>query len=451
MQKILFFLLCILAGAQIAKAQEAYAVYSSSNSYLTFYYDSQKSSRPGKVYSLNAPGEWPAWQQQSQLFTNVRFDASFANYRPTSTRGWFRGMNNLQGDIEGQINLNTSNVTDMSYMFENCPDLPQIGVISSCLNTSKVTDMSCMYSNCGIKYLNLGNFDTSKVTDMHDMFKGCSAIRCIQLSSFNTGSVRNMSGMFSDCNALLVVYAGSGFTTNNVTSSSGMFSNCTNLVGGNGTVFSSSYTDKSRACIDGSNPGYFTANGTKIAYAVLDIWDTSSSLTFYYDTNIMNSSEKYAVFHLAGKANKWYNHRMYIETVVFASSFKDYRIKTCKEMFYGLEKLTQVSGTANFNTSDVTDMSDMFNGCNNLTALSISNFNTAKVTDMSGMFYNCMKLAELNISNFNTANVTDMSSMFYKCNSLTQLNIDNFNTSKVTNMSYMFNGCVSLTELNYGA
>ena len=50
------------------------------------------------------------------------------------------------------------------------------------------------------------------------------------------------------------------FNTNAVTSSSDMFYNTTNLVGGSGTTYNSSYIDKTYARIDGgtSLPGYFT-------------------------------------------------------------------------------------------------------------------------------------------------------------------------------------------------
>ena len=34
---------------------------------------------------------------------------------------------------------------------------------------------------------------------------------------------------------------------------------------------------------------------------------------------------------------------------------------------------------------------------------------------MSGMFCGCSSLKELNLNNFNTINVTDMSDMFLKC------------------------------------
>ena len=52
------------------------------------------------------------------------------------------------------------------------------------------------------------------------------------------------------------------------------------------------------------------------------------------------------------------------------------------------------------NADNVTTMSNMFYGCNNLTSLDVSNFDTKNVTNMCGMFYNCNKLTSLDVSNF---------------------------------------------------
>ena len=70
-----------------------------------------------------------------------------------------------------------------------------------------------------------------------------------------------MDSMFSYCSNLKTIYVSDKFNTNAVTSSDGMFYNTTNLVGGAGTTYNSSFVDKTYARIDGgtSNPGYFTA------------------------------------------------------------------------------------------------------------------------------------------------------------------------------------------------
>ena len=43
-------------------------------------------------------------------------------------------------------------------------------------------------------------------------------------------------------------------------------------------------------------------------------------------------------------------------------------------------------------------MSDMFSRCSSLDKLNLINFNTNNVTDMSNMFYDCSLLKELNLT-----------------------------------------------------
>ena len=58
MKKVLLFkafaLVACLLCSMSAVAQEAYVVYTSEDSTLTFYYDTQRSARPGVTYDLNA-------------------------------------------------------------------------------------------------------------------------------------------------------------------------------------------------------------------------------------------------------------------------------------------------------------------------------------------------------------------------------------------------------------
>ena len=63
------------------------------------------------------------------------------------------------------------------------------------------------------------------------------------------------------------------------------------------------------------------------------------------------------------------------------------------------------------------------------------------------MFYNCLKLTSLDVTHFNTTKVTNMSDMFHNCSSLTSLDVTHFNTAKVTDMGYMFYNCSSLTTI----
>ena len=116
-------------------------------------------------------------------------------------------------------------------------------------------------------------------------------------------------------------------------------------------------------------------------------------------------------------------------------------------MFFSCSGLTSLD-VSNFNASKVTDMSQMFYSCNSLKSLDLSKFNTSNVPSMSNMFAYCSSLTSLDLRNFNTSNVTDMGRMFYGCGSLTSLDLSGWNTSNVTDMSYMFNSCSGLTSLD---
>ena len=115
--------------------------------------------------------------------------------------------------------------------------------------------------------------------------------------------------------------------------------------------------------------------------------------------------------------------------------------------FGGFEKMTSIDLSA-LDTSEVTNMIEMFTLCSSLTSLDLSKFDTSQVTEMGTMFGGCSSLTSLDLSNFDTSEVTNMGDMFRECSSLTSLDVSKFNTSQVTNMSHMFGGCSGLTSLD---
>ena len=86
-------------------------------------------------------------------------------------------------------------------------------------------------------------------------------------------------------------------------------------------------------------------------------------------------------------------------------------------MFYNCTSLQYVPP---FDTSNVTNMYNMFYGCSGLTSLDTANWDTSNVTDMSGVFYKCSSLTSLDLSSFDTSNVNAWSATF-DCASLEQI------------------------------
>ena len=105
----------------------------------------------------------------------------------------------------------------------------------------------------------------------------------------------------------------------------------------------------------------------------------------------------------------------------------------------GIHKIT----LDKIDTSKVTDMSKMFCGLRCLHHLDVSNFNTSNVINMSDMFNDCY-VYELDLSRWDVSNVTNMNEMFSCTEGLDEINLGNWNVSNVISMKYMFNG----TNLN---
>lgn len=274
-KSLLLALVCAILCAFNVVAAEGYAVYTPSNTTLTFYYG----DKPNGAYSiLNTEGNQPDWHISSiySTVTKVVFDPSFAQARPQSTAYWFSDMANLT-TITGLNYLKTDEVSLMLFMFHGCENLESLDL--SNFNTSNVTSMSWMFSGCKkLANINLISFNTSNVARMEYMFDNCSSLTSLDLSSFNTSQVWNMSWMFVNCTNLQTVKVSNGWTTDEaVFYYSQMFVNCYSLVGGAGTTFDSNHISGDYAHIDGgpSNPGYFTAK----QLASYDLWINCEQVT----------------------------------------------------------------------------------------------------------------------------------------------------------------------------
>ena len=169
----------------------------------------------------------------------------------------FKGFSNCTSmDLN---HVNTSNVINISGMFENCSSLTSLDL--SNWNTGNVNIMNSMFKSCtSLNSLDVSNFNTSMVYTMYSMFEGCSSLVRLDLSGWDTRNGTDMSRMFFGCSKLRTICVGGGWTTQIALNSNSMFYGCTSLVGGMGTTYDPSHTDKEYAHIDGgpSSPGYFT-------------------------------------------------------------------------------------------------------------------------------------------------------------------------------------------------
>ena len=416
---VLLAMLAAIFGIGKAAAQQAYTEYDSETKTLTFYYDDDRATRSGKTYTVADEATTPLWNQiaggPSSEITTVVFDPSFADARPTSTASWFADMGNLV-TINGMAeNLNTSEVTSMDRMFNRCTSLASI---------------------------DLSGFDTKKLEDTYGMFSSCESLEELDLTSFDTQSLKDTEGMFRYCSLLRSIYINTmTWDMSGVTNSKNMFLDCKKILGCRGTVYDVNHIDKDYAQLDygGGDPGYLS-----IPPEAYVLYDGSSTLTFYCDYDQWLRIGTTYSLNEDNSLPDWSSDAASISTVIFDPSFAAARPTTTHSWFSGMPGLSLITDIQYLNTSEVTDMGDMFDGCYSLPEVDLSHFDTKKVTDMNAMFA-YSSLSELDLSSFDTHNVTNMNQMFDGCSSLGTITVGkDWNTDNLLSSTNMFKDCYTL-------
>ena len=493
----------LLATPQCAQAQTRKAYVSESKGTHTFYYDALRATRTGRTWGIEetigqAGTIFPSWAGSYNWdIARVVFDASFRDFRPTTTARWFCDYRALK-QIEGLENLNTSEVKDMSAMFFRCSVLTSLDV--SHFDTQNVTDMYAMFYGCsGLTSLNLSHFNTQNVTNMRAMFYGCSGLTSLDLSHFNTQNVTNMYGMFSGCSGLTSLDV-SHFNTQNVTYMQSMFSHCSGLTSLDLSHFNTQNVTYMNGMFSGcsgltsldlshfntrkvSDMSYmFTACSALTTIRCNTAWQCPESYRMFDECWQLKGAvaydKNYTRVTMANPETGYFTGSRGVEAYVAQSADKttltfyyDDQRATRTGKSWGIEETknelgdsfpawagtsdkpdritTRVVFDASFRDFRPTTTARWFYNYDALKQIEgLEYLNTSEVKDMSGMFGDCYRLTSLDLSHFNTQNVTDMSAMFSGCSGLTSLDLKNFNTQNVTNMRAMFYGCSGLTFLD---
>ena len=93
-------------------------------------------------------------------------------------------------------------------------------------------------------------------------------------------------------------------------------------------------------------------------------------------------------------------------------------------------------------TSNVTNMANMFYNCQNLQSIPL--LDTSNVINMNNMFYYCQNLQS--IPQLNTSKVYNMENMFYNCSKLQTIDLTHMEIKGALSSSHMCDNCYSLTE-----
>lgn len=393
--------------------------------------------------------------------------------------------------------FNSINTVDMSYMFYgynyDSVDLSEV-------ETENVGTMAHMFDSAQIPFITFGDeFNTTNVTDMSYMFNSFAGSTAgVDLSVFDTSNVETMEGMFQKAK-LSGDFTMSDWETSKVKTMAHMFDNCSiswatddYLAWDVSAVIDMSYMFRNASFMDG-DVVFDSWNVANVKYMQYMFADNKRNYTLDISTwnsnSVVDMSHMFAGCYAYDSRN---NHYDGLQSINFGA-FKTDACKDMSYMFYDSSALRtlDLSGfnTANvedmsfmfaktthitvlnpkpegvttidlssFDTSNVLNMQYMFANTSALTALDVSGFNTSKVQDMQYMFYSMNYVnagkyygpKAIDVSGFDTSNVKNMQYMFYGFYRATTLNVSNWNTEKVEDMQYMFYNCSSLTSLGVG-
>ena len=147
-------------------------------------------------------------------------------------------------------------------------------------------------------------------------------------------------------------------------------------------------------------------------------------------------------------ASYMFSHLNLLRTIDWGGFCIDETTVNTSYMFYCCFELEELNGIADWDTSNVTNMTSMFQACYKLETLDINNWDTSKVTEMIRMFGWCHALTSLDISRWDVSSVVAMQELFVQCTYLVSLNLANWDISGVERLEKMFRDCFALKKLD---
>jgi len=171
--------------------------------------------------------DWPWLDGDGRMDSDITAIDMKGAIRPLSTSNFFfgyTGVSYANRGTNGLALLDTSKVTDMSYMFGLNYELSSLDVAST-MDVGNVETMQGMFLRCySLEKMDISNWNTGKVKNMANMFahvgEGLSSMRHLNISHIDMSGVTDITGMLHSVNLKygeLVIY---GIDTSGIENSS---------------------------------------------------------------------------------------------------------------------------------------------------------------------------------------------------------------------------------------
>lgn len=294
-----------------------------------------------------------------------------------------------------------ANVKKLSSVYNNCfqlteiPDLdyPNNVDCSSMFNGTSISTLAnispstaqAMYSSCpNLTEVNVFHH-LNDASDVSIFIAGCSNLTKFAFNAHNTIAPTNLFNFFYGDTKLTEIEYISNVKLDNATNISGMFYGCSNLTDIANINFGSKPTSlltNASNLFNGSGLDLTTVNQSN--YPVL--------YNFFRNcTNLTNVSGLFANSQLGKGGWEIYNDYDKLNIFYYAP------IENCSRLFQNTKIRYVDFGYSSLST--VTDCSEMFSGCYNLSRVSFDGLDLREDVNYSGMFQGCSNLNEIQFNN----------------------------------------------------
>ena len=176
-----------------------------------------------------------------------------------------------------------------------------------------------------------------------------------------------------------------------------------------------------------------------LVYSTSKTDNTWEGVPFTFNNGVLSLGENGKTYPIDNSGNKERSYALDTRDISISQNIKGVNVDEIKEI--DLNANIAIIGSAN----------GLFKNLKNLATIKgLSNLDTSQVTNMEQMFSNCPKLTALDLSSLNTDNVVSYSSMFSGDTALTSVDLSSFKVAANTEVKDMFNSCSSLTKLTLG-
>lgn len=300
---------------------------------------------------------------------------------------------------------------NMSKAFADFPNATSITGLEL-LETSNVTDMSYLFANSGFENIDISMWNTKNVSTFAHMFSNTTNIKEVNLSNLDMSNAVDLSYMFAESSGMQKIYFENVDTSNAKLMSYFLY-----------------------------NTGSGSMVGECFFYGDLETSQIVDFEGFFKRTYLTNMQD---VVNSLDTQNAENMARMFEDAVRVKSldltHFNVSKVKNMDFMFRETNRLAEVKMDG-WNATNLESAEEMFKGCYNyrhFTGLG----STPKLTNTTKMFADCFELITIDLTCLDGVTLESAYRMFYGCEHTTDIFSNGFTVATPT--EEMFEYCLAL-------